>query len=122
MKRVINWFEIPAADFERAVAFYETVFDTKLRRETMSGASMGVFPYEAPATSGAVVKMVELEPGGSGTLIYLDATPDVDTVLRRVEAKGGTVVLPRTLISEAIGYIGVFTDTEGNRIGVHAPR
>src|SRR6185369_8257746 len=26
---VAVWFEIPAADFRRAVAFYETVFDTK---------------------------------------------------------------------------------------------
>ena len=30
---VINWFEIPVADFERAKDFYEAVLDTQLLRE-----------------------------------------------------------------------------------------
>jgi uncharacterized protein len=122
MKNVINWFEIPAADFDRAVKFYETVFGTTLRHEEMSGAKMGIFPYEAPATSGAVTQMPELKPGSSGTLIYLDASPDVDVVLSRVGAAGGTVILGKTLINDDIGHIGIFTDTEGNRVGVHAAK
>lgn len=122
MKRVINWFEIPAVDFERAVRFYETVMQTTLRREEMGGARFGIFPYEMPATSGAVTQMAALKPGSDGTLIYLDATPDVDAVLGRVEAAGGSVVLQKILVSEDIGYIGIFIDSEGNRVGVHAPK
>jgi len=120
MKKVINWFEIPADDFERAVTFYESVFATKLRREAMAGMELGVFPYEAPGPSGAVCKMPQLEPGPNGTLIYLDAGRDVEPVLARVKANGGKVVLDKTLISDDIGYIGVFIDSEGNRVGVHA--
>jgi len=120
MKRVINWFEIPAADFERAVTFYEKVFATRLRREEMSGMELGVFPYEAPGPSGAVCKMPQLQPGANGTLVYLDAGHDVAPVLARVQANGGKVVLDKTLISDDIGYIGVFIDSEGNRVGVHA--
>lgn len=120
MKRVINWFEIPAADFDRAVTFYENVFATKLRREDMNGMKLGIFPYEAPGPSGAVCKMPELQPGPDGTLIYLDAGPDVAPVLARANANGGKVVLDKTLINEDIGYIGIFIDTEGNRVGVHA--
>ncbi|MEJ2629811.1 MAG: VOC family protein [Acidihalobacter sp.] len=122
MKNVINWFEIPAADFGRAIKFYETVFGTTLRLEDMSGAKMGIFPYEAPATSGAVAQMPELKPGNTGTLIYLDASPDIGMVLSRVGTAGGTVVLEKTLINDDIGYIGIFIDTEGNRIGVHAAK
>ena len=120
MKRVINWFEIPAVDFERTVTFYEKVFATKLKREEMSGMELGVFPYEAPGPSGAVCKMPQLQPGPNGTLVYLDAGRDVAPVLARVQANGGKVVLDKTLVSDDIGYIGVFIDSEGNRVGVHA--
>jgi uncharacterized protein len=122
MKNVINWFEIPATDFDRAVAFYEKVFATALKREVMNGANMGVFPCQSPATTGCVCQMPELKPGDSGTLIYLDASPDVDTVLSRVKTNGGKVVLDKTLINDCIGYIGIFIDTEGNRVGIHATK
>ena len=122
MKQVINWFEIPATDFDRAVGFYENIFATKLRREDMNGMRLGIFPYEAPGPSGAVCKMPNLQPGPDGTLIYLDASPDVAAVLARVNANGGQVVLDKTLVTDDIGYIGVFIDNEGNRVGVHARR
>ncbi len=122
MKNVINWFEIPAADFERAVGFYEKVFDVTLERQSMDDAQMGIFPYEDPKTGGAVTKMEMLKPGSVGTLIYLDATPDVEPVLSRAKANGGQIVMDKTLICDDVGYIGVFIDSEGNRVGVHAPK
>ena len=33
MKSVINWFEIPVADMDRAIKFYEPVMQLALRRE-----------------------------------------------------------------------------------------
>ena len=120
MKKVINWFEIPSADFERAVAFYEKVFATTLKREAVRDIQLGVFPYDMPGPSGAVCKMANLNPGSDGTLVYLDAGRDVAPLLERVTAAGGTVVLGKTLIREDIGHIGVFIDSEGNRVGVHA--
>lgn len=33
MKSIINWFEIPVTDMERAIAFYEPVMGLSLRRE-----------------------------------------------------------------------------------------
>ena len=124
MKQVINWFEIPATDFDRAVTFYENVFATKLRREVRNvGEDVftdGVFHYEPPGPSGSICKRPKLEPGQAGTLIYLNAAPDVAPVLARVKANGGKVVLDKTLLDDDIGYIGIFIDTEGNRVGVHA--
>jgi len=122
MTNVINWFEIPASDFERAVGFYEKVFDVTLERQSMDGAQMGMFPHKDPTTGGAVTKMGMLEPGSAGTLIYLDATPDVAPVLSRAKANGGQILMDKTLICDNVGYIGIFIDSEGNRIGVHAPK
>ena len=122
MKQIINWFDIPAADFDRAVTFYENVFATKLRCVEMNGSIEGVFPNEPNSPSGSVCKGPHTEPGPGGTLIYLDASPDVSAVLARVWDNGGKVVLDKTLVNDDIGYIGVFIDSEGNRVGVHSRR
>lgn len=37
---------------------------------------------------------------------------------RRPTAAGE--ILDKTLIDDDIGYIGIFIDTEGNRVGLHA--
>ena len=60
MKSVINWFEIPVADMDRAIKFYESVMQVALRREKMDVAELAVFPHEDPATGGALAKLTAL--------------------------------------------------------------
>ena len=50
----------------------------------------------------------------------VNANPDVQTILDRVEAAGGKILVSKTEISPEHGYMGVFVDTEGNRIGLHS--
>ena len=120
MKRLINWFEIPVTDLERAVRFYETVFVMRLRTEEMNGMRMGVFPYEESATGGALVACKEGKPGDHGVIIYLDGGNDLGTPLGRVVAAGGRILMEKTAINPEIGYIAMFADSEGNRIGLHS--
>jgi len=120
MSRLINWFEIPATDFERAVGFYETVFAVSLRRENFGGGQMGIFPYADPATGGAVCCMEHYTPGANGVIIYLDGGDDLTAPLERVWSAGGKILLPKTLITPEIGYFALFQDSEGNRIGLHS--
>ena len=124
MKDAISWFEIPATNLERAQKFYETIFDVKLDPIDMPNIKMRMFPVDDPMSGigGAVV-----DSGGfhkpsvtDGPLIYLNANPDVQKVLDKVEAAGGKIMVPKTEISPDYGYMGVFIDTEGNRIGLHS--
>jgi predicted enzyme related to lactoylglutathione lyase len=55
-----------------------------------------------------------------GPLIYLNANPDVQEVLDKVEKAGGKIVVPKTQISPEHGYMAVIMDTEGNRIALHS--
>jgi hypothetical protein len=55
-----------------------------------------------------------------GSLVYLNANPDVQQVLDKVEPSGGAILVPKTEISPDHGYIAVIKDTEGNRIALHA--
>jgi uncharacterized protein len=120
----ISWFEIPAVDLARAQQFYETIFGISLFPMDMEGIRMRMFPLKDMNTGvgGAVV-----ESGGfhkpsatDGPLIYLNGNPDVQQVLDRVEAAGGSIVLPKTEISPEHGFMALILDTEGNRIGLHS--
>ncbi len=122
-ENAISWFEIPAADLARAQKFYETIFEMQMIPLDLDNIRMRMFPIENMVGVGGAL----CESGGfhkpsatDGPLIYLNANPDVQIVLDRVEAAGGKVMVPKTEISKEYGFMGVFLDTEGNRIGLHS--
>lgn len=118
--KVVAWFEIPSVDFDRAVRFYEAALDVKLDRQDFGGQTIALFGYEEPATGGAIVHSPPMTPNGDGVLVYLTAQPTVDATLARVEQAGGKVDGPVIKLPQDIGYIAFFTDTEGNRLGLHS--
>lgn len=121
MKNVINWFEIPASDFARGVAFYEQIFDLRLNKNDMGDMQMAMFPYEGNGqVSGAVVNHPEFQPGPNGAVIYMNTGTSLEPVLSRIPEAGGKIVMPATVLPDDIGSIAIFIDSEGNRIGLHA--
>jgi len=119
MQTKINWFQIPSADFERAVKFYETIFDSKLKMEKIGDLPMGIFTNEDGAGVGCVVHGKQFVPSESGPLLYLDATPSIDAVIARVGKAGGRVLIEKTELPRNIGFVAHFIDTEGNRLALH---
>lgn len=120
MKNAINWFEIPATDFDRAVKFYSAILDTELYTTQMGGYNMAFLPMEEKGVGGAIVSGDGCEPSQTGTLVYLNAGNDLTDILSRVEPNGGSVVLPKTLITEDIGYMAAFIDSEGGKVALHS--
>lgn len=120
MNNVINWFEIPVADMDRAVAFYEPVMQVTLRRETMDCAELAVFPHQDPAPGGALAKFECIAPSAQGAIIYLH-TDHLAATLDRVASAGGACVFGPLTLPNNIGTIALFTDSEGNRVGLHQP-
>ncbi len=123
---MVGWFEIPVADMDRAKRFYETVFNVKISIHDLGGLVMGWFPAsENPNTSGSSGSLVMhkdfYKPSTEGILIYFSSA-DVDVELKRIEESGGTILHKKTLISEEIGYMAVFIDSEGNRIALHSKK
>jgi uncharacterized protein len=123
MKHAISWFEIPALDIDRAQKFYETIFEVSMINMDATGLKMRAFPLDNPmeGVGGTVIQTnMHIPSATHGPLLYLDANPDVQIVLDRVEAAGGQVIVPKTEISEDYGFMAVFIDTEGNRIALHS--
>jgi len=123
-KNIVGWFEIPVKNMERAIKFYETVLNVKLSRQQMGEEDMAWFP-SAREGMGAAGSLVHHEahytPSSDGVLIYFTTqTGNLADELARVKAAGGQVLQEKKLIAEGIGYMGLFMDTEGNRLAIHS--
>lgn len=120
----IGWVEVPVNDMDRAIKFYEQVFDFKIERHQMGPLDMGWFPWvENGLGSGGSLVHAEgyYNPSEDGVLVYFTAhSGDLDNELSRVEAAGGEVLQPKTKISDEHGFMAVFLDSEGNRIALHS--
>ncbi len=115
----VNWFEIPCTQLSRAASFYERMTGLTLKRERFMDVPHAIFT--APGVGGALVEDSTNAPSPTGQRVFLNAAGELDAWLARVEAAGGRVLLPRTDIGPP-GHIAIIQDTEGNHVGLHAPR
>jgi predicted enzyme related to lactoylglutathione lyase len=123
MKNAISWFEIPTSDLDRATKFYESVLDVKFIPLELDSAKLSMFPIDdMNGVGGALVEGSEGNKPSltQGTLIYLNANPNLQVFLDRVENAGGKILEPKISISPEYGFMAVMQDTEGNRIGLHS--
>jgi hypothetical protein len=121
MKRWLSFFEIPARDFERAVSFYERVFEAALERCQCAEERMAFFPKDESGLYGAVIGCEGYAPSRDGVIISFAISEGISPFLERVREAGGKVLLDRTKIqAEKAGFCALFSDSEGNRIGLHS--
>ena len=118
----LNWFEISVSDIKRAVKFYETVFGIEMPVQEMMGMQMAFFPAEDMngKVYGGLVEGPMHKPSADGAKIYLNGNPDLANALSRIEGAGGKILMPKTKISDDIGYMAFFSDTEGNVVALHS--
>lgn len=115
----LNWFEIPVTEVARAKKFYETTFDIEMHQMEMMGMQMVMFPSQMPKSGGALVKSQNHKPSTEGSIIYLNANPNLQSILDKIETAGGKITMPKTSIGEN-GNMAFFIDTEGNLVGLHS--
>ena len=118
----LNWFEISVTDIARAKIFYEKIFDIEMAQQDMMEMKMAFFPTDnmSEKVGGGLVQSDMHKPSKDGAVIYLNGNPDLSLALGKVEGAGGKVVMPKTKISDEIGYMAFFTDTEGNKVALHS--
>ena len=90
----------------------------------MMGMEMAFFPYEPGngKASGGLVQGPMHKPGTDGVKLYLNGNPDLSKALSKVEKAGGKIAMPKTKISDDIGFMAFFVDTEGNSIALHSQK
>ncbi|WP_240671077.1 VOC family protein [Lacibacter luteus] len=117
----INWFEISVSDISRAKKFYESIFEITMGEMEMEGMKYAMFPFD-PAkgkVAGGLAQSPMHTPGTTGSIIYLNANPDLQEVLDRIEKAGGKITMPKTSIGQN-GFMAFFIDSEGNSMALHS--
>jgi predicted enzyme related to lactoylglutathione lyase len=116
MKHLTNWVEIPTTEIRRAIAFYSSILDIELHEMEMGGCNYALFPSDDKFNCGALVQGEQYKPSSDGVIVYLDGGKDLDIILSKVAKAGGQIVVEKMFMSAEAGYIGMFIDTEGNKI------
>lgn len=112
------WFEIPVSDMDRAIRFYNAIFQINLAVDHSKSVPMAFFPTTPNyGTAGALIKMKGMQPGSNGPVVYLNGGADLDIILNRVEGAGGKVLVRKSPIPN-VGFFAIFLDSEGNRLGL----
>lgn len=122
MANALNWFEIPATDIQRAKTFYSKVLDGEMDIQEMMGMKMAFLPHGEGEVGGSICEGEGFVPSQHGAKIYLNGGEDLSSFLSRVEPAGGKITMPKTKISDEIGYMAFFLDTEGNNLAFHSPK
>jgi uncharacterized protein len=116
MQKLITWVEIPAVDIDRAVEFYNSVFNLHLTKQDFGQEKMACFPND----EGAISYAPHFKPSKDGALVSFAAPDNVEATLLRIQSKGGSIVQPRTKIeAEGRDYFAICSDSEGNNIGIY---
>jgi predicted enzyme related to lactoylglutathione lyase len=114
MSRVIH-FEIPAAEPDRAAAFYGKVFGWKFDKwpGPMEYWMVVTGKEGEPGINGGMMK----KPGGVSSTTNTIGVDSVDNAISAVVRAGGKNIMPKTPIP-TVGYFAYCEDTEGNVFGV----
>jgi predicted enzyme related to lactoylglutathione lyase len=111
-------FAIHVDDTDRAVAFYENVFGWAFEPWGPPGFYLIHTGDEAsPGVQGLMHKRHQPRAGsGLNGFECTFAVDDVDAILERVVANGGTITMNKAPIP-TVGVLIRFLDTEGNDVG-----
>lgn len=110
------WAEIPVTDLDRAIAFYNQVFNTELKRDDNGPNPMAMFPTSNP--DGAAGHLYPGKPAaaGAGPTVHLACPDTVEDTMERVKAAGGQVV--SDVFTIPAGRFAYATDPDGNSLGL----
>ncbi len=104
MGNPIVYFEIAGPDGSRLKSFFREVFEWEIDDTSTIAAS----------STGGLRGGVREDPADK--VLYI-GVEDIDTVLARIEANGGSVVVPRTVVPDVVTF-ALFKDPAGNLLGV----
>jgi len=112
----IVWAEIPAADMDRAMAFYSAVLGTALTKEDAGPNPIAMLPdARGKGTSGHVYPGTPA-PSGTGPTVHLAVDFPLEEAMARIRDAGGNVV--SDVVTIPAGSFFYATDTEGNSVGL----
>ena len=116
------WIEFPVKDIDRAIKFYQAVFDCEAQRmddeerKTATIANMS----ETNPVGISLNQSANFEPSDKGAYVYLTTgDDDLSAALAKVEGAGGKSLTGKVSMGAA-GFYATVQDTEGNVFGLYS--
>ncbi len=119
MPHQVVWFDIPATELSRALAFYRAVLDQEIEESQWQGGGIGVLQHGPGDVAGCIFQTDDCQPGAAGPLIYMNVNGRLQHAVDQVEAHGGQILQPPESIKPH-GLRAIVLDSEGNRIALHS--
>ncbi|MCD7963371.1 MAG: VOC family protein [Rikenellaceae bacterium] len=120
MEKLIAFFDIPAANFDRAVKFYEKLFSCTIERMECDTEKMGFIAGSSGENIGSISFAENFKPSAQGVLVSFN-TENIEKSVTIAETNGGTTIISKTAIQcENGGFFCTILDCEGNRIGLYS--
>ena len=118
MGQPVAFFEIVSTDAPRAQQFYAELFGWQVAADPEMGGYALVDTGAGEDAIGGGIGPAE-SPAEAGVKIYM-RVDDLDGYLDRAEKLGGQRLVPPTDLPADYGRIAVFTDPDGNAVGLWA--
>ena len=112
MTHPVMWFEVLGADGDKLRKFYGDLFGWTFDVNPPGGYGVARTGDERGIMGG----VGPVYPGTKSWVTFYTETPDVTASLAKAQALGGTVVMPRTELSDVV--LGIFEDPEGHVLGL----
>lgn len=81
---------------------------------------MGLFPNTGEDIFVQIINGAAYKPSADGVVVYFNCGDDLDKVATKIAANGGNIIVPKTEIGPELGFYAMFSDTEGNKLGLHS--
>ena len=114
----VVWFDIPVADLDRAISFYERVLAIEVDKQSFDGFEFATLAH-AEGNGGCLVPNAAGVSDSQGPLIYLNVDGRIEEAVALVEDQGGSVTQDIHQIGP-YGQRALILDSEGNRLALHS--
>jgi len=118
MGQPVAFFEVVSADAPRAQKFYAELFGWQVAADPAMGGYALVDTGAGDDAIGGGIGPAET-PAETGVKIYM-RVDDLDAYLDRAEQLGGKRLVPPTDLPGDFGRFAIFTDPDGNQVGLWA--
>jgi predicted enzyme related to lactoylglutathione lyase len=112
------WFDISSPDTSRAQRFYQEMFGWAMNAVEEEGYTL--VGGEGGQPIGGIGQAGPGSPYPPGIVVYFQVD-NVDTALARAEQLGGSRTLDPVSLPPGMGRMAVFTDPDGNPVGLLGP-
>jgi uncharacterized protein len=117
MGQPVAFFEIVSPDAERARKFYTELFGWQAQADPAMGGYALVDTQAGEDAIGGGIGATGAPGEGPSVKIYM-RVDDLDAYLDRAERLGGKRLVPPTDLPGDYGRCAIFTDPDGNQVGL----